>query len=117
MRKTFGKILLVIFVGLLINKPLFLHTHILAEGSIVVHSHPYKIKNFDFSTTPNHKHSKHEIKIIEWLNSYSDRYLFNNYAEFDFNTYEYILKRLVLSSCNFLENYVSKVYKRGPPAS
>ncbi len=117
MRKTFGKILLVIFIGLLINKPLFLHTHILPDGSVIVHSHPYKIKNLDFSTTPNHKHSNHEIKLINWLNSYNDRYLFNNCAELDFRTEELILRKFVLPNFNILENYHTKIYKRGPPAA
>lgn len=117
MRKTFSKILFVIFIGLLINKPLFLHTHILPDGSIIVHSHPYKITNFDFSGTPKHKHSAKEIKLIDWLNSYNDRYLFNNFAEFDFRIDVYILRKFVFPDLNFIENYVSIIYKRGPPSS
>ncbi len=105
MRKTFGKIFLVISVGLLINKPLFLHTH------------PYKITNFDFSGEPKHKHSSHEIKLIDWLNSNNDRYLFNNFAEFDLIIDVYILRKFVFLDLNFIENYVSIIYKRGPPSS
>ncbi len=82
-----------------------------------MHSHPYKITNFDFSGEPKHKHSSHEIKLIDWLNSNNDRYLFNNFAEFDLIIDVYILRKFVFLDLNFIENYVSIIYKRGPPSS
>ena len=39
------------------NRSLFLHTHILADGTIVMHAHPHE-KTDESNPVPNHTHSK-----------------------------------------------------------
>lgn len=51
-------------MGLLIaNKALFMHTHKMADGSIVVHAHPYN-KSDDTKPFKSHQHKKAEILFI-----------------------------------------------------
>lgn len=53
--------LLVFSVGLLIvNNVVFLHTHKLANGNIIVHAHPYN-KSQDSAPFKKHNHSSKEL--------------------------------------------------------
>ncbi len=67
LKKTFA-ILMIGIVGLLIvNRGLFLHSHKLENGSVVIHSHPYN-KSQDSEPFKKHHHTKAEFIFFEKLN-------------------------------------------------
>ena len=56
-------------MGLLIaNKALYMHTHKMADGSIIVHAHPYN-KSDDPKPFKSHQHTKAEFLFLENLES------------------------------------------------
>jgi len=66
-KKTFA-ILMIGTMGLLIvNKGLFIHSHKLEDGSIIIHAHPYD-KNQDSEPFKKHHHSKAEFIFLQSLN-------------------------------------------------
>jgi len=53
--------------GLLIaNKSVFMHTHLLADGTIITHSHPYD-KSSDSEPFKSHHHTKVEFVFLQNL--------------------------------------------------
>lgn len=59
--------LLILLMGcLLVNQALFTHAHVLLDGSLVSHAHPFS-KNTDDSRGNTHKHSRFEIILLEQL--------------------------------------------------
>jgi hypothetical protein len=46
-----------------LNRAVFTHTHVLDDGTMVVHAHPYD-KPSDSSPTKHHHHSKDEIVLL-----------------------------------------------------
>lgn len=53
--------LMIGIMGLMIaNKALFMHTHKMADGSIIVHAHPYNKSN-DSKPFKSHQHTKAEF--------------------------------------------------------
>jgi len=53
-------------MGLLIaNKALFIHTHKLEDGRIVVHAHPYNKSGDSESPYKNHSHTKLELLFYQ----------------------------------------------------
>jgi len=59
--KKFGAICMIGIIGLLIiNNVMFLHSHKLVNGNIVIHAHPYNKSN-DSAPFKSHHHSKTEL--------------------------------------------------------
>ncbi len=62
--KKIGAICMIGIIGLLItNNVLFLHSHQLANGNIVIHAHPYNKSN-DSAPVKSHHHSKTELTFL-----------------------------------------------------
>lgn len=60
-------ITMIVIAGLLIaNKSIFIHTHILADGTIVCHSHPYN-KADNSSSQKTHHHTNFELILFQQL--------------------------------------------------
>jgi len=62
-------VLIAIFFGTLFNNTFFFHSHILSNGVVISHAHPFSEKTD--STTPfkSHKHTKYELVLIHMVNS------------------------------------------------
>ncbi len=52
---------------LIANSGIFMHTHVLADGSIIVHSHPYD-KSENSGSPQSHHHSSFEFIFLDNLN-------------------------------------------------
>ena len=58
---------LIVIVGLLtVNNSIYLHTHKLADGSIVTHAHPFD-KTKDSAPIKSHHHTKPEFFLLQNL--------------------------------------------------
>lgn len=51
---------------MIVNKAVFIHSHVTTEGIVVTHSHPYD--KSDNSPYKSHEHSKSEILFFQQLN-------------------------------------------------
>jgi len=59
--KKSASYLMIAIIGLMIaNKALYMHTHKMADGSIIVHAHPYN-KSDDPKPFKSHQHTKIEF--------------------------------------------------------
>lgn len=56
-------LLLLVFAYQIVNNVVFTHTHILADGTIITHAHPYKKANNSLPIT-NHSHTKNEYVLL-----------------------------------------------------
>ena len=52
---------------LIANREIFIHTHLLADGSIIVHAHPYD-KSKDSESHQTHHHTRVELFLLDNLN-------------------------------------------------
>lgn len=50
-----------------VNKAVYTHTHILDDGTLMAHAHPYN-KQSDSSPYKNHHHSQYEIAFLQQAN-------------------------------------------------
>ena len=55
-----------LFAFQIFNKAVYGHTHIMADGTIVYHAHPYD-KQPASAPSKKHHHSKHEYLLLEQL--------------------------------------------------
>jgi len=53
-------------IMLMVNKSVFIHTHVLPDGTVVVHAHPYN-KTTDSAPIKSHQHSKLELMFLQNL--------------------------------------------------
>ena len=89
------------------------HKHILANGQIIEHAHPFKAKN---SSTPyqNHQHTSYEQFFISFANKQFSTVLFSAVLItifFKLLKTEYIKPNLLTVVNNYAENYSG----RAPP--
>ncbi len=65
-QKTVAYLSLILVVLLLCNNAIYLHTHKLASGEVIVHAHPFnKAENSDNSSTKEpHQHTKAEFLFL-----------------------------------------------------
>jgi hypothetical protein len=111
--KKYFAIALVSIVGLLtINNALFLHMHRLANGSLVVHAHPFSKSNQTDSAAKSHQHSKVEFQFLDSLLllfanniSTTEIVISTNWQEYIFN-YQF----------SNLENSPQKITNKAPPS-
>lgn len=66
LKKSIAFLMLAIVMMLTVNKVLYIHTHQLSDGTIVVHSHPYN-KTDDNQPIKSHYHSKFEFVFLQNL--------------------------------------------------
>ncbi len=58
-----GVLLITLFAFQILNKSLYIHTHKLADGSVIVHAHPYN-KSSDTAPVKSHEHTQTEILFL-----------------------------------------------------
>lgn len=54
---------------MVINNAVFIHSHILSDGTVIVHAHPYNKTN-DSQPFKSHKHSKTDIILLQNIQQY-----------------------------------------------
>ena len=64
--KAFAIVQVIMILMITLNNALFLHKHILPNGDIIVHAHPYH-KSSDNSPFQSHHHSAKELFIISGI--------------------------------------------------
>lgn len=82
-------ILLLAFSYQVVNKVVFTHSHILIDGTVIVHAHPYD-KTDKPGPVNNHTHTKNEF----WLLSINNL-LFSSFSIFIFFLFKYYEKRII----------------------
>ncbi len=63
LRSIATSLLLLAFLFQVYNKAVYTHTHILANGNIITHAHPYTKTDYPDPVT-NHRHTKNEILLL-----------------------------------------------------
>ena len=63
---TIALLMASVIVLLIANKSLFTHTHILNDGTVIVHAHPYNKANSKDSAIP-HSHTSIELHFLQVL--------------------------------------------------
>ena len=56
------------FASQIVNKSVNIHSHLLADGNVVTHAHPYNKTN-DSKPIKSHHHTKSELLFLEQLKS------------------------------------------------
>lgn len=62
--KLIAGTMLAVFAMLIYNQSAFQHTHILADGTVVAHAHPYDKSN-DTEPVKNHHHTLIQLSVIQ----------------------------------------------------
>lgn len=63
LKRTFSILLIVVMSALIFNKVVYIHIHVLPDGSMVTHAHPYS-KGSDGNPAPRHQHSNLELFLL-----------------------------------------------------
>jgi len=66
LKKLTGSLLILVMGGLMLNQAFYTHGHLLNDGSIVSHAHPFSKSQESKKDTP-HKHSTLELYLIQNL--------------------------------------------------
>jgi predicted membrane protein len=68
MIKKYLALWLIAIVGLLtLNNALFMHLHRLADGTLIVHAHPFDKSNPENTSSNSHQHTKLELLFFDSL--------------------------------------------------
>jgi|APSaa5957512622_1039677.scaffolds.fasta_scaffold269566_1 hypothetical protein len=60
--------LMILIMGvILVNKAVYTHVHVLPDGSMTVHAHPFS-KNSENNKNNSHQHSNLDILLLEMVN-------------------------------------------------
>ncbi|MBN2805271.1 MAG: hypothetical protein JXR22_01315 [Prolixibacteraceae bacterium] len=65
-RKLAAIMLVILIGGMAMMKTTFTHTHVLENGELVIHAHPYQKQN-DASPFKQHTHSSYQLAMIDNL--------------------------------------------------
>ena len=69
-KRIIAIVLLIIVLAISINNSLFIHSHILPDGEVVQHAHPYNTSENPESPFKTHHHSGFEIFLLNNLFSF-----------------------------------------------
>ena len=105
-------VVLFTIIGFIVsNNVLFVHTHILSDGTLISHAHPYKKANEQNTPVSSHQHTQFEYLVISHFSVFAPllalAFLFINKIQ----TYKY---SVCLVRYNESENR-RQYYLRGPP--
>jgi len=56
---------LIAVFSIIVNNSIFIHTHILPDGRIVEHAHPYNSSDKNSDSKQNHHHTKQEFLLLD----------------------------------------------------
>ncbi len=106
--KTFAYLSLLLIGLLIINSILFTHTQTLADGTVLVHAHPY---NKTDNLPASHHHHKSELLILDQLNVL----FFFAAIAFILNGALVVFKKIYLQQLEYVSVLYSRQYGRAPP--
>lgn len=66
-RRTFALVFLVFILLIVANKTFYTHSHVLDDGTVITHAHPYD-KGADNAPLKNHHHTTAELLLFNILN-------------------------------------------------
>jgi hypothetical protein len=66
-KKTLAILLLGVIGLLMLNNALYMHLHRMADGTLIVHAHPFSKSNQTDDPAQTHKHTKVEILVFSNL--------------------------------------------------
>ena len=66
LKRTLSILLIVIMAALMINRILYTHIHVLPDGSVVTHAHPFS-KSTEGNSRSSHQHSNTELFLLDQL--------------------------------------------------
>lgn len=109
-KKTVAYLILGVIGSLILNKAVFLHTHTLNDGTIIVHAHPFQASSDSNSGNP-HQHTKCGIYYFDQLSflisQLPDDVTFHSAV---YHTIHFSEKRSF-----YFENYHACLKNRAPP--
>ncbi len=108
--RSLSGFLLVLMLLIITNKSIYIHTHHLADGTIVVHAHPFN-KSGNSNPDNPHKHSKSQFEIIQH---------FDGPVVFPAFTYATFIKEIshkyfIITSRDIVPVFNGSVHGRSPP--
>ncbi len=53
--------------AIVVNNTIFIHTHILADGRVIEHAHPFKSDGKNSDSQPNHHHTSQEFLLLSHI--------------------------------------------------
>ena len=76
--------LLLIFLATVLNDALYLHTHLMPDGSFVLHAHPFDRSDENKNNPENSENHHHDCFELVWANSLKNYFpLTNNIIHID----------------------------------
>ena len=63
LKTVLAVLLLLAFLFQVVNRAVYAHSHVLADGTIIIHAHPYDKTN-SHSPVTNHKHTVNELLLL-----------------------------------------------------
>jgi hypothetical protein len=109
-KKAFAYLILGVVGLLILNKAVFLHTHKLADGTVILHAHPFHSGSNSNSNNP-HQHTKGGYLYFDEINllyqQFPDKFTF-----FEANSFTTFAQANI--SFDF-QNYHSCLKNRAPP--
>ncbi|MEN8230687.1 MAG: hypothetical protein ABFS38_21200 [Bacteroidota bacterium] len=86
-QKDLSILLIIVMAALMFNKVLYTHIHVLPNGSVVTHAHPFS-KSTEGNPASSHQHSNTELFLLNQLN-----------ILMFFISAAFVLKQFAASSC------------------
>lgn len=110
-QKIFAFVSLALVTLILCNNAIYLHTHKLANGQIVVHAHPFTKSDNSTSSEESHKHTKTEFLFLDNL-SLLFPILF---LVFSLLKVEKNKTKLIFNLDSYFSTYCFRINGRSPP--
>jgi len=64
--------------AIIINNTIFRHTHILPDGKIIEHAHPFETTGKNSDSKPNHSHTSLEFLLLSYVyNLFNKSFIFS----------------------------------------
>jgi hypothetical protein len=97
---------------LMVNRAIYTHIHVMPDGSVVSHAHPFS-KSTDDSKGMDHQHSGPEFLLLDQL----DILTVVAIAIFVLRAITPSIKLVIQENHQLLPSVVPIIHERGPPAS
>lgn len=122
MIKSFARIFLIVFLGIILNNTIFVHVHLLEDGKIIVHTHPYNIFASSLSVeqkspshNTNHSHNKQEFKLIYLLDYSISNYIQSSDFSINKPKEDITQEKVFYKITHYISFFEGNFYLRAPP--
>lgn len=65
-KKAISYLMIVLIAMLIANRAIYVHSHVLSDGTVITHAHPFS-KNTSNDSSPKHRHSSYEFFVLHQL--------------------------------------------------